>query len=201
MEGIIFYWLFWLFWILSTFFMRKDERRLKISLWLLLAIICSIHSIFLFQLEISITTLFMLLSTYIMVAKQKKGEKVYLFITSFIVMLAYTTFHLFELIDPVWLVIDRKWMLSLLLFYLVVNQHKSMRMRILSLLSGSIHGEILFSIILRRYSNHYFVGGFEFLDCLAISFAFLLGLEGLKKLSVFFEQHVHQFERERRKLL
>lgn len=199
-EGIMFYWLFWIFWVLSTFFMRRDDKRWKISLWLLLAIIFSLQSIMIFGFEISLTALFMLLSTYMIFSNQNKRTGTYLFITSFIVMLAYVAFHLFELIDPVWLVIDRKWLLSMLLFYLIVSLHKSIMFRFLSLFIGSIHGDILLSIILKQFSIGYSVGTLSFMDVLALSFAFLIVLEGMNRLSLHFEQYFQQIEKERGKL-
>lgn len=198
-EGFSFYWLFWMFWTMSTFFMRKSARRWKLSMWLLVAIILSLNSVKLFHIEISMTCLFMLFTAYMMIAKEKKKVMCFIIISSFIVMLAYVSFHLFELVDPVWLMIDRKWMLSILLTYLVVILHNGFYQRMVALLCGMVHGDVVYSLVILKYSLRYEIGTLSFLDVVAISTVFILILEGIKKVSAFFDQHFNQLTREKQK--
>lgn len=200
MEGFIFFWLFWIFWICSTFFMSKKELRLKISIGILVAISLSMNSITIFQVEISLTNLFLLILSYFIMAKLKGKTRNYLFITSFIIMLAYTTFHLYELFDPVWVIFNRYMMLSLLLAYLTILLQSDLHLRVITLLCGAIHGDILYSLILRKFSLTYSSGSFAFLDVIAISIALLLMISGFKRVSVYFEHHIkQQLEREKQK--
>ncbi len=198
-EGIYFYWLFWLFWIISTFFMNRHIKRLKISLYLLIAIILSLNSIVLLDFEISMTTVFVLLVTYAVIAKQTTGRRLYVIFTSFIVMISYATFLLFELYDPVWVIFNRSWMLAALLVYLVIIMHQYIEQRLITLVAGAIHGDILYGFLLRKFSFSYPIGSMQFLDVLALSLAFLLIISGFKFVSVFFEQYFSQQEGEKQK--
>jgi hypothetical protein len=199
MEGFIFFWFFWVFWILSTFFMSKKDLRLKVSIGTLLVISLSLNKITWSHIEISLSGLFLLFLSYIMIAKQKGRSKSYLVIASFIMMLAYTTFHLYELFDPVWVIFNRDIMLSLLLAYLSVLLHSELHLRILTLICGAIHGDILYSLLIKKLSFSYFIGSFAFLDVISFGIAILLAISGFKRVSIYFEHHIKHLEREKQK--
>lgn len=199
MEGFIFYWLFWTFWVIVTFFMNKKSERLRLSMWLLLTIVFSNYSVTIFNINFSLSSLFILLTSYFLIGKQNRLRGIYLLITSFIVMLAYVTFHLFELYDPVWLIFNRQFMLAVILVYLALLLHSDLKQRLLTILSGVVHGEILCALILRRFTDMYTIGTFAFLDCIAITVAILLAVSGLRKVSVYFENHIKHLEREKQK--
>lgn len=199
MEGFFFYWLFWMFWIMATFFMEKNQLRLKISIGILLAITLSTFSFTFWEIEISYTSLFLLITVFVWIARQSFKRGSYMLITSFILMLSYTVFQLFELFDPVWLIFNRTIMLSLLMTYLSILLHNKVEVRVLSLVSGAILGDILYSFILRKFTFPHSVGDYAFLDVVSISIALLLIASGFKKFSIYFESHFKQFEREKQK--
>ncbi len=199
MEGVLFFWLFWIFWIVTTFFMSKSRSRLLLSAAILSVIILSSYSMKLFALNISASSLFLLLAAYITMAKQRGRKGLYLFITSFIIMLAFTTFHLYELYDPVWLIFDRNMMLSFLLTYIALLLHHDVKFRIIILICGSIHGEILYASILKHITPTYLIGSFAYLDVISISIGFLLIIYGFKKVSSYFESQIKHLERGKQK--
>ncbi|TKC19731.1 YphA family membrane protein [Robertmurraya kyonggiensis] len=199
MEGIFFYWLFWMFWVMATFFMEKNKLRLKISIGILMAITLSTFSFPFLGNEFSYTSVFLLITFFIWIARQSFKKGSYMLITSFILMLSYSVFQLFELFDPVWLIFDRTIMLSILMAYLSILLHGNLELRILSLVSGCIQGDILYSFILRKLTFPHSVGDYAFLDVVSISIALLLVASGFKKLSIYFESHFKQFEREKQK--
>ncbi|MDF1507710.1 hypothetical protein PZE06_05870 [Robertmurraya sp. DFI.2.37] len=199
MEGIFFFWLFWIFWIITTFFMSKSRLRLVLSAAILSVIILSTYTMKWFTLNISASSLFLLLATYVIMAKQKGRKGLYLFITSFIIMLAFTTFHLYELYDPVWLIFDRNMMLSFLLTYITLLLHHDVKFRIITLICGSIHGEILYAAILKHITPSYLIGSFAYLDVISISLGLLLIINGFKKVSSYFEYQIKHLERGKQK--
>ncbi|WP_449620208.1 YphA family membrane protein [Robertmurraya sp. Marseille-Q9965] len=199
MEGFFFYWLFWMYWIMATFFMEKNRLRLQVSIGILLAITLSTFSFAFWEIEISYTCLFLLIVVFVWIARQNFKKGSYMLITSFILMLSYTVFQMFELFDPVWLIFDRTIMLSLLMAYLSILLHSKVEARIMSILAGSILGDILYSFILRKFTFPHSVGDYAFFDFVSISIALLLIASGFKKLSVYFESHFKQFEREKQK--
>lgn len=200
MEGVIFYWLFWLLWIYSTFLMKKGKERLKVSIWLLLTMIFSIHSLQFFHLHISFSSLFILMTVYYLIGKLDRWQGIYTFISSLIMLLSYMIFHLFELYDPVWVLFNRCLMLSFLLVSLAVLLHKELKLRLLAIISGAAQGDFLYGIYLRKFSIVYPIGMPAFLDVLALSITILLGINGLKKLSLTIENHLKHLEKEKQKL-
>ncbi|MDZ5471189.1 hypothetical protein SM124_05470 (plasmid) [Bacillus sp. 31A1R] len=201
MEGIVFYWLFWMYWVLTTFFVKKDNPyRFKISIWLLFAIITSLHTIDLLGFQISATALFMLTTAYIVLGTIKGKTFLYMILTSFIGMLAYTSFQLFELYDPVWIIFNRAWLLGLIMAYFTILVERRFYMRLVTMVLSIAQGEILFAIVLRRFSFDYEIGSLSCLDVMAITAAFILAWSGFERLTALFEHHFNHLEREKHKL-
>ncbi len=199
MEGIIFLWLFWIYWIVATFFMGKNKMRQFISIAILIAIIFSTYSIEVLNMKITLTTLFLLLTSYLFMAKQKELKGIYLFIASFIIMLAYATFHLFELYDPVWLIFNRNIMLSCLLTYLTLLLHNEFKFRIVILICGMIHGEFLYAFALKNITSSYLIGSYAFFDVIALSVGITLIIHAFKRVSLYFEYQIKHLERGKQK--
>ncbi|MBU8879110.1 hypothetical protein BGM26_08945 [Bacillus sp. FJAT-29790] len=201
MEGLTFYWVAWTFWIIATFFMKRSEAsRIKLSLWLLLIIILSPHVISVFGMKISVAGLFLAGTLFMFTAKLERLKAVYFILCSFIIMLAYVCFLLFELFDPVWLVFPRNGMLAFLLVFLTVMLQENRLNRILIVLLGSIQGDLLYALILSKYSFPYLVGSFAFFDAAALSTIMLTIWNGVEFLAAYYEKHYNQIEREKQKL-
>jgi hypothetical protein len=112
-------------------------------------------------------------------------------------MLAYGSFQLFELFDPVWLILDRNWMFAVVLTYMTIMMHNNGFKRMTTLIFGSIHGEIVYSLVLDGYSIEIPVGSLQFLDVISISVCLILAWSGFEKLTSMFEGHVYQLEKGR----
>lgn len=198
MEGIIFYWTFWVLWICTTFFMsRTNPKRVKYTVIILISIILSSHSIHFLGLEVSVVSIFFLFLAYFEVGKMKGKSMAYFLITSFIIMLAYGSFQLFELFDPVWLILDRNWMFAVVLTYMTIMMHKEVFKRVIAIIFGSIHGEIVYSLVLDVYSMEIPIGSLQFLDVISISMCLILAWSGFEKLTSLFEGHIYQLEKGR----
>lgn len=201
MEGIIFYWLFWTYWIIATFFLKKTHPyRGKLSAWILITIILSTMSLDIPGLNISMAILFILVINYGYAASLKKREVFYFVITSFIITLAYVSFHLFELYDPVWVIFKREWLLAILLTYLTLMLHSGIQMKLMTILTGSVHGEIIYSGIIKNLSFSYQIGSPSFLDIIALSTGFMAAWYGFEKITAFFGSHINHLEREKEKI-
>ncbi len=198
MEGIIFYWTFWVLWICTTFFMsRTNPKRVTYTVIILISIILSSHSIHFWGLEVSVISIFFIFLAYLEVGKMKGKSMAYFLITSFILMLAYGSFQLFELFDPVWLILDRNWMFAVVLTYMTIMMHKEVYKRVIALIFGSIHGEIVYSLVLDVYSMEIPIGSLQFLDVISISMCLILAWSGFEKLTSLFEGHIYQLEKGR----
>lgn len=172
MEGLYFYWIAWMAWIWATFIMdKKNPARIKIAVWFLAAIVAAPYKIHMFIFDVHLSTFPIAMFLFIETRKKKTGALFNLFISSFIIMLAYTSFLLFELYDPVWVLFDRKIMLAAIGFYLALLLQKNKNNRGLVLISGYLQGEVLFSMILWQFNFPYSIFSLAFLDILIISLA------------------------------
>lgn len=174
MEGLYFYWFAWIGWTWVTFFMaKKNPARTTIAVWMLLAMIAAPYKMTISTITIHgsgvVSSLFLLLETRRM---NRKGF-LFLFLSSFIIMLAHASFLLFEMLDPVWVILDRRILLAGSIVYLAILLQKSGYNRGLVLIAGSLQGEVLYAAVLERYGFPYFVASLEYLDVLIISLAVL----------------------------
>ncbi|KAF0818821.1 putative membrane protein [Bacillus sp. ZZV12-4809] len=201
MEGIIFYWISWMVWIIATFFMdRTNKYRFLLSAWILLFIMLSPWTINIFNFKTGMAGLFLLVSLYVYAGRLKGRSKLYFLFCTFILMMAYVTFHLFELFDPVWVMFSRKWMLSVLLVYMAVLLQKNRMLRLPLILLGGIQGEVLYAIIIKSFSFPYTIGSLAFLDIMAISISISALWIAVHWAVKYIEANFKHLEREKQKL-
>lgn len=168
MEGAIFYWFSWLGWIWATFFMSKDSRyRLRVSAGLLILIISSPYKTVIMGIDVHLPAFILMMFFILETFKLKHRLFFSVFLSSFILMLGYVSFLLFELFDPVWVIFDRKWMIAFGGMIIGSVLQASRHRRLMSITAGLILGEVLFSIIMKELSFPYPVASPEFLDVIA----------------------------------
>ncbi|WP_075982143.1 YphA family membrane protein [Bacillus massilinigeriensis] len=200
MEGILFYWVIWFLWIITTFFLSKTNPiRIKVAIWLLLCIIFSTRRIELFHMQFSYSSIYILITIYFLASKYSLKKRMYLIITSLVVMMAYVSILMFELFDPVLLIIKREWIIPLILTYVVFLLYNETEMRLISLLAGTVHGEVLFSIIVEKLTAGYTIGSLVYLDVIAITTTMILGWYGIERMAAYFNLHFQQLEKEKQK--
>lgn len=201
MDGSLFYWIFWLIWVYLTFFFKKQNSwRIKLSAIILVVIIFSAQHIHIAGFDLSVSSIFLLFTAYATLHSEKTHILLYFFICSFIVMIAYVSFHLFEIYDPVWLIFNKEWMMGVCIAYLAILLQKELKGRVLIIFSGTIQGEILYAYILSRYDFPYAVGSLACLDTLSLTVLLLIGWSFIEKAGSFFEGYVHTSQKEKQKL-
>ena len=77
-----------------------------------------------------------------------RPEKLYSLLSALIIAMLYTSFHLLEIYDPIWIVVDRVFLLSSALVYASVLLHGDRILRLCSLYVGMLQGESLVTFIL-----------------------------------------------------
>ncbi|WP_312098578.1 hypothetical protein [Niallia sp.] len=200
MEGLIFLFCTWFIWIITTFFMDKEnQKRTEFSIYLLLAIVLSPFKWEWHDISCSILLVVILIISFFYTGRLRWKTAIYIIISSFFMMLAYTTYELMAIIDPIWKFLPDPWLKASMLFVLVLLLHKNIVCQILILLIGSINGEILLSGILRNYQMEYSVGSMTFFDFLMLGVLGFLSLSYIRKILVKWEQHVFMLEKERQK--
>lgn len=186
MEGSLFYWAFWSFWIVLTFIVKKhNPYRFKLSAAILIVLILANLHFSILGIDIYLSGLFLLALTYFCLYRMKRIAIIYFFICSFILTIAYVTFHLYEIFDPVMLIFNKNWMMGICLGYLAILLQKTLRERVLLIISGTMQGEILYTYILSKYNFPYTIGSLVYLDVLTLTSCLLIGWSCIEKAGSF----------------
>lgn len=202
MAGLTFYLVSWGAWTITTFFVcKKNEYRYKVTIIILLLIILSPYYINIFNYDIYLSIFLLLFVAYGYFVKQNYVSTLSLLVSSFIICIAYVSFHLFELYDPVWLLFSREWLIASLMAFLAIFLHRDFFQRLMVVFLGIVHGEVLFSVMLNKLSLKYPIGTEAFLDVIAVNVTMLCIWKVLENAASVFDQYGTIFEREKRKQL
>ncbi|MBB6444714.1 YphA family membrane protein [Bacillus benzoevorans] len=200
MDGLLFYWIFWLGWVITTFFYRRDHpHRLTVSAWILGAVILASVTFNILGLQWNGAGLFFIVTVYLYIAGLQSKQALYFLLSSFILMVLTVSFLLFELFDPVWIIIERKWLLAVLVVYGTLLLHSDKNKRILSLLFGMVHGEIFYAYILKKFTFSYPISSPAFLDALALACVLVLTWNSLELITAFFNKYFQSVEKGKQK--
>ncbi|MCJ7839449.1 hypothetical protein MUB24_00715 [Lederbergia sp. NSJ-179] len=171
MTGIIFLLFVWILWIFATFLMDKQETyRWATALFALVLIICLPLRLSFNGLLMSGPCLIVLMICYLVAVKLPFKKQIFLLISFLSLILGYTGFQLLELYDPIMIIIDRKILLSFILFVVSYFIYPSSLLeRILFICLGILQGDLLFAIILAKWNIPYLIGSLETFDVLSIT--------------------------------
>lgn len=184
-EGGYFYFLAWMGWIVTTFFLKKDTVRFKLSAVILLFIICSQAVISFASITISVNALLLGGISFVGIAAYSVWKKIYTLLCALIIAMLYASFFLIELYDPIWIVVDRTWMLSSILVYTSVLLHRDRILRIWGLYAGALQGEVFVAFILKAFNFPYQLGSLQFFNMIAVSTMFCSLLYGIGKVMTY----------------
>ncbi|MDP4083892.1 MAG: hypothetical protein Q8934_04665 [Bacillota bacterium] len=200
MEGLMFYWISWSFWVYLTFILKKDNPyRLKIAAMILIVIILASVHFNISRFDVNFSGLFLLFYSYTSLYGKKIKTVLYFFISSFIISIAYVTFHLFEMFDPIWLIFKKEWMMGICIGYLTVLLQKTLKGRLLVTISGTMQGEILYSFILNKYDFPYQIGSFAYLDTWSLTISLIVGWCCIEYAGVYLENYFKVMEEKKQR--
>jgi hypothetical protein len=201
MEGLYFYWLAWIGWILATFFMEKTNPvRRKMAAGILAVLIAVPYQMDVLVFNVNLAAFVIVIFLFFETRKKKLAEFMYLFLSSFIIMLAYASFLIFELLDPVWVLFDRRLMLAVAGFYLSILLQKKKSNRMIILAGGFLQGEILYGTVLLKFQFPYTISSLAFLETLIISVSMIVAWSAIETLiSVMSRSTISQVEGEEHK--
>ena len=128
-------------------FMKKDLIRWKLGACILIFIICSPLHVTIVSFVVSVNALLLCIISFIG-SRYILSEKLYSLLSALIIAMLYTSFHLLEIYDPIWIVVDRVFLLSSALVYASVLLHGDRILRLCSLYVGMLQGELLVTFIL-----------------------------------------------------
>ncbi|MGM0845976.1 MAG: YphA family membrane protein [Bacillota bacterium] len=187
MNGLYFLWLMWAVWIISTFLLNKNNgSRLWCSAVSLILIISFPYGVTLPGLNAGLTSVLIFLLCMLFIRNCSLPEKLYLFISSFIIGMSYSSFKLLAFYDPIIMIVDEKIMVTAILLvvsFLLYSDVKQVKKRLLTLGIGLITGEFITGIVFMNNYLPYQIGGHLFLDVISISAASGVTLHLLQLLS------------------
>ncbi|WP_066257235.1 hypothetical protein [Neobacillus drentensis] len=200
MEGAIFYWTCWAVWIYLTFILEKrNPYRMKLAAIVLIVLILSNFQFKVSVFEIQASGLFILVISYFFISQEKRTAIIYYFICAVIISIAYVTFHLFEIFDPIWIIFKKEWMMGIVLWYLAILLQKTLKGRLLILFAGAMQGEILYALILNKFQFPYLIGAYASLDVCSLTALLLVGWSALENVGTVMQNHFHFFEKGKQK--
>ncbi len=200
MEGAMFYWICWLLWIYVTFFMdKKNNFRFRLSVIILVVINLADQHFTLGRFEIYSGGICLLILSYILFSQEKGRAIFYYFICSYIITMAYVTFHLFEIFDPIWIIFKKEWMMGICFGYLAVLLQKTLKCRLLIIICGTMQGELLYAYILSKFELPYSIGALAYLDVCSLTVILLVIWSFLENGGSILQQYFHFFEKGKQK--
>ncbi|MDN4527617.1 YphA family membrane protein [Fictibacillus fluitans] len=185
LDGIFFYWFTWIGWAYCSFLMKACPQRTIYSMMLLMMVILQGFTIRAGNLLLHFSFAFLLVSCFMSVFRLRfKGVISFVFY-SCLVALAYNAMLLFSLYDPVWIVVEVKWMLAGALFLLSLFLMRDTGMRPYMLGAGMALGETVYHFIIKKLALTLELGSLSFFDVLSMSVALCFAWEGLHQFSAY----------------
>ncbi|WP_156418928.1 YphA family membrane protein [Fictibacillus sp. FJAT-27399] len=185
MDGIFFYWFAWIGWAYSTFLMKASPLRTVYSASLLTLLIAHGFVLDTGLVSINFTFLFLFLSCYLWIFRLPFKMVLYYVFCSFLIALFYNAMLLLSMYDPVWMVVQVKWLLAGALFVLSLLLIKHPRFRPIVLAAGYCEGEAVYHVVIKKLTWSIELGSLNFLDVVSLSVALCFVFEGVKQFGHF----------------
>jgi hypothetical protein len=180
MEGFYFYWACWISWVLVTFFMRHSLARTLFALAILLTISVSGFSMDLAGHRIFATVFLLAVIGYLFIFSSKRvGRGTF---GSICIGVGYAGLLLWELTNPVAILLPRTLLFALLLFALAFYLTRDMYLQIGIICVGFAVGEVVYLLLLNMYGLYQEAGNFKAMDVLGVTMLLLIGTQLLYKL-------------------
>lgn len=164
MDGFYFFWATWISWILVTFFMRHSLARTLFAFAILLTISLSGFSLNFAGHRIFATVFLLAVIGYLFIFSSKRvGRGTF---GGICLGIAYAGMLLWELTNPVALLIPRVLLFSLTIFALVIYLTRNFHLQLGISCLGFALGEMVYLLLLDIYGLHQDAGSFKAMDVL-----------------------------------
>ncbi|MCK1991334.1 hypothetical protein [Peribacillus muralis] len=188
MDGILFYWMSWIVWVFVMFFIPKTvPYRFDFLFHLLAVMLLAEYKLEISLLSLHLSGLYLFLILCVYSRKQSTFKIMELICGCLIVTLAYASFQLFSLLDPIWLIMKPSYLLCFFLNYLILLLFKNWKHRLFVLLIGLIMGDIIYSLLMVYHSLPYVALTFAWHDNAVL----VLGANILWRMFEIFGQYIY----------
>lgn len=197
MDGIYFYWFMWITWIVTTFLMKKDKIRIKLTIFILVSIVISGFYIVVGDFNIRVSLLLFLLLGYYLAIKQTKRKSIAFYVMTLTLTFAYSGILLFRIYDPVWFLFDYRMIVSIVVSVLAIYLGKQPVQRYALYIISVCHGEFLYWFILGEFHDGLTIGTAACLDMLVIGCVIIYLKTLTQKIILYFEQTLQKPAKEK----
>jgi hypothetical protein len=195
LDGVFFYWIFWIAWVCMMFFVPKMVSiRFSLLFHLLAVMVLSRYIVSIYFFSVQLSGLYMFFVGCIMIRKYSFFKTLVVIMNCFLIAMAYASFQLFMLLDPIWVIVKPIYLQCFFLNYLVNLLVKDWRSRALVLMLGMIVGDLVYGGLLTYKALSYVSLSFAWHDAFVtvlIVQLFWALLEYISK--VIYRQTQHRF--------
>lgn len=184
-DGILFYWFMWIGWVITTFLLERNQIRTAVIFILLPGIILSGYTISFSFGTVNAAFAYFLCIGFVHVIRFS-GELLYYLTATFVMAVCYCILQIFALYDPAKLLIDKKYLLIIVLAaVLFLISKKNVDLFFIPLI-GIFIGDSLYQLLIFRLTGFLEIGSMFVLDLLAsttmILFCMVILVDMFKKL-------------------
>ncbi|AZV44152.1 YphA family membrane protein [Peribacillus asahii] len=190
MDGLFFYWIMWMVWVCVMFFVPKAVPfRFALLFHLLAVLLLTRYHLTVYTFTVQLSGLYMFIVLCIAIRRLYLWKTIEIIISCFIMALAYASFHLFVLLDPIWVIIKPIYLQGIFLNYLVLLVIKEWELRIAVLVLGMLFGDCLFAGLLQYQSLPYAALSFAWHDGVAFVLVIQLAWVCLEYITTWLYTH------------
>lgn len=197
MEGIYFYWFMWITWIVTTFLMKKDNIRIKLTIFILINIVISGFYIVIGDFNVRVSLLMFLFLGYYLAVKQKGRKSIAFYMMTLTLTFAYSGILLFRIYDPVWFLFDYRLIVSIVVSVLAIYLGKQSVQKYALYIMSVCQGEFVYWFILGEFHEGLTIGTAACLDMLVIGCGIIYLRTLSQKVILYFEQTLQKPAKEK----
>ncbi len=190
LDGVLYLWFFWIVWVISTFLLpRTNPYRIHIALLSLLTIIIFPFTVKMGNVSFSLPLFLLVGCSFFLIRKYGLASKLYMLVGALIIGMVYASFYFFAIYDPVWIIIEEKFLLTsilLMFIFLLYSSSLQFMQRIHVLIQGTAIGEGLLTVEYQYIGFPKTVGDVAFLDTISLTIAIIYVIHLGYQLSSFF---------------
>ena len=197
MEGIFYYWMMWLAWIITTFFIKKQKVRTKLTIFLLVNICISEFYWVIGHFYVRISLLLFLGLGYYLSVKKNTAKSLSYYLIILTLTFAYTSILLFHIYDPVWFLFDYRLIVSSTVSVLAIYLGKQIVQKYAIYILAVCQGELIYWFILGKFHSGLIIGTAAYLDMVVIGCIIIYLWTTFQQLVLSLEQTLEKPAKER----
>lgn len=198
MDGLFFYWITWMVLIVMLFFVPASQPvRYPLLIHLLMVLILTAYEIHLYSFTINAAGVYGFFICCYCLRNQALKEGLYFWGSTISIAIGYACFHMFSLLDPVWLIVDSWLQQAILMNYVVLLMFRDWKLRIFSIIIGAVLGECLYAGVLLNNALYIKAFSLQALDALTWCLLINISYSGFEIMSKQFQAQARFLQKER----